>query len=133
MSIELRVYDRLPVRIPVSIYIDGNTKKKFEGEIINISMGGAFVHCVAPIQIGQKVHLEMFFDKAQIVREKKTHTVPASDKVKTSLPELTPEASVVRWVRGSSDTGFGVQFEGLQTDKQSFLGDLIAVMRETRD
>lgn len=91
-----------------------------DAEIIDISEGGAFIHCVAPIRLGEEVLVEIRFGETRFFDGK---VIPHAD-LPTS-PSGDPEKSIVRWVRGSTRSGFGVEFVSLGKDKKEFLAKLI--------
>lgn len=101
----LRRSPRIAVSVPVSIRIrQGETEQVYTGELINLSEGGAFIHGVFPIGLGQEVTVEM--------------------RVSPSQPEKKLK-SEVRWVRGSAQSGLGVQFLGMAIEKKNFVSELL--------
>lgn len=114
-----RRFERFPVSIPGKVVLS-EQGISFDAEIIDISVGGAFVHCTAPIAIGQEVILQIQFDfpteiKARVIQgDKKAEPV--------SIPK---ERSVVKWVRGSSTSGFGVEFLATTPETRKLLEELV--------
>lgn len=114
-----RQHPRALVSIPGAIYLKSDPGNKFDAEILDLSIGGAFVHCTAPILIGQEILLEILFEKANVnVNAKVIQSY-------TPSAELNKQPSVVRWVRGSSKSGFGVQFVALNEKSKEFLQRIV--------
>jgi PilZ domain len=88
---EKRKHARIPVRLPIQVSVRG---QNYEAEITDISEGGAFVHGTIPVQIGGEVKIQIFGNPPIEVQER----------------FQTGVQSIVRWVRGCTPTGFGVQF-----------------------
>lgn len=118
-TLNRRVNPRANVMIPGAVFIKSDPTNKYEAEILDLSIGGAFVHCTAPILIGQEIILEILFDRANFNVDAKV--VQAYDP-KTTVSKQT---SVVRWVRGSSKSGFGVQFTALTDVSKKYLQDIV--------
>jgi hypothetical protein len=113
-----RRFRRLSVRIPGNVQLRSRPGQDFDAEILDISEGGAFVHCMAPILIGDEVLIEISFRETKILEAK---VIDWDEWVLKNLPADNPERSVVRWARGSSQSGFGVEFLDLKADKKQFL------------
>lgn len=95
-------------------------------QIIDISIGGAFIHCTAPINIGEEIYVEIHFEQSEKLPAKVIRD-PAHSK------ELSkPEKSIVRWVRGSSKSGFGVEFVELSREKKEYLERLIKYFNDRK-
>jgi Tfp pilus assembly protein PilZ len=110
---------RLGVSIPAIVIVRDKPKDRIEAEIINISEGGAFVHCTAPIRIGQEIFLEIQFGETKLLAVK---VIKLEDEDwGGKFPEQGQEKSVVKWVRGTSVTGFGVQFVDIKKDNKEFV------------
>lgn len=111
---EERSKKRIPIRIPAKIYLAHEPEKVYDANILDISEGGAFVHCTAPIRMDDEIRIEIEFQKGDIFKE----TV-----------ELSPAKAVsskVRWARGSSSAGFGIEFINLTEEKKAFLKKVVA-------
>lgn len=121
-SLNRRQHPRAPVSIPGAIYLKSDPGNKFDAEILDLSIGGAFVHCTAPILIGQEILLEILFEKANLNVSAKV--------IQNYQPtaSLNKQPSVVRWVRGSSKSGFGVQFVSLNDKSKDFLQRIVDTM-----
>lgn len=122
---EQRRFIRVPVRVPVSVILPGATSTELDGELLDISIGGAFVHCTAPVKIGQEVRLRIKFNEtriltARVIEEKELGLEPELPKDLRSRLEYT-EQSIVRWARGSSESGFGVEFVHADKEGEKFL------------
>jgi hypothetical protein len=90
---------RIELRIPVTVHIhNGSDVRVYDAELVNVSEGGAFVKGIFPIELGTRVTLR--------------------------LGDLQVD-SQVRWVRGSAQSGFGIQFEGLACVKEAFISQLV--------
>lgn len=122
---ERRRHKRIPVKIPATIYFKDKPTEGKPAEILDLSLGGAFVHCTIPIKIGEQILLEVRFNETQLLDAKVVITTKKADeKVEAKKPEIAEQA-VVRWARGSSNSGFGVEFTNLPGDKQAFLDKLL--------
>lgn len=112
-----RKHPRIEVGLSGTINIPGTGEVPCE--VLDISLGGVFLHCTVPIRIGQEILVKINFDPvmqlaAKVVRE------PGE-----MLKLMLPEKSVVRWVRGSEKAGFGAEFVGLSAEKRTTLEKLI--------
>lgn len=98
-TIAERRSQRIELRIPVTVHIHNSSGVRvYDAELVNISEGGAFVKGVFPLELGAVVTLRV---------------------------GETQVDSKVRWVRGSSQSGFGAQFEGLARVKEAFISQLL--------
>lgn len=124
---EKRKFKRVPVSIPATLHLkDAPKAAAIPAEITDISEGGAFVHCTAPIAIGKEVLVEIVFEETTILQGK----VVQYDNLRKLLPRPAAERSVIRWVRGSSVSGFGMEFIDLQPDKKAFLKRLVTYFEQ---
>ena len=121
---ERRRHKRIPVKIPATIYFKDKPTEGKPAEILDLSLGGAFVHCTIPIKIGEEILLEVRFNETQLLDAKVVITV-RKEKTETKKNSEITEQAVVRWARGSSNSGFGVEFTNLPGDKQAFLDKLL--------
>ncbi len=117
---ERRRHKRIPVKIPATIYFKDKPNDPKPAEILDLSLGGAFVHCTIPIKIGEEIILEVRFNETQLIDAK----VVITTSPKKQSAQIT-EAAVVRWARGSSSSGFGVEFLHLPSEQQAFLDKLL--------
>ena len=116
-----RKFRRVAVDIPAVVRV-ANTGKKYDAIIRDISEGGAFVHCVAPIMIGDEVLVDVKFKETKALEAK---VIDWDEWLKTHVPKNIPEKSIVKWARGSSTSGFGIEFVSIEKDKKDFLVKLI--------
>lgn len=93
---ERRRYERFPVEIPAVVRIVA-TGEQFEGEVKDLSKGGAFIHGVGPVLTGTRV--EIILDLANI-------HLPGELPIDQMKQPIT---STVRWTRGTLSS-FGVEF-----------------------
>lgn len=122
---ERRRHKRIPVKIPATIYFKGNPAEGKPAEILDLSLDGAFVHCTIPIKIGEEILLEVRFNEIQLLAAKVViATAPKQNDGKKKDAGIA-ENVVVKWARGSSNSGFGVEFTNLLGDKQAFLDKLL--------
>lgn len=120
--IDARKHIRVPVRIPVILFKANRPEDAIEAEILDISEGGAFIHCSTPIQMGEEVLIEFHFSETKVFEGK----VIEHDKTLTSLlPETSKEGSIVKWTRSQGAAGFGLEFKNLKSDKVKFLQNLL--------
>ena len=121
-NVERRKHPRPRVKIPATIIVKGSDER-FEGEILDISLGGAFVHCTAPITVDQEIELEIDFSRAETLDAK---VVVNQDAQSAKIPNTITEKVVIRWARGSSKSGFGVAFVNMnEEEKMDFVERVI--------
>ena len=119
---ERRQHRRFPVRIPADIYLKSKPGQCIEAYILDLSIGGAFISAMAPISLGEELMLEIRFAETQLFEGR---VIVAGDKtVPPENPKLT-EKVIVRWARGSSSSGFGVEFRDLTAEHREFLAKVI--------
>src|SRR5262249_14344703 len=113
---ERRSEPRVPVRIPAGVYLKDKKSNAVDGEILNLSLAGAYIEADIVVTAGSQVMVELRFPEPNRLPA----TVVAWDK---------PTAStVVRWERlGSSgeSRGFGVEFQNLSDHAKRYLEQLI--------
>lgn len=113
---ERRSDERIAVRIPAGVYFKDGKGGVVDGEILNLSIGGAYIEADIEVEHGREVLVEIRFTE--------TSFVPA--KV---IPWNAPaNGTVVRWEKlGTSGKtrGFGVQFGDLTAEAKSFLEQLL--------
>lgn len=116
--VKRRRFPRVSVRIPVKIYTPGSSTP-VTGEIQNISEGGAFIHCFAPVAIGQEIRVEIQFGSAR------PWEYPYNGRPIAVGPKQISENAVVRWARGSSVGGLGVEFRSLTGETSKAIATLV--------
>lgn len=116
-----RKFPRVTVRIPVLVQVKSRPGAPLEGEILDLSVGGAFVHCTAPVRIGDEVRIEIQFLEPKHLAAQITETVAPN----APPPKTVSESVVVRWQRGSSTSGFGVEFKELSQESRNYLERVI--------
>ena len=109
--------------MPAKVIIGEKPARTYEAEIVDISAGGAFLHCDAPVQLGERIRVELRFGETTII-EGSVIQRDAKFKAATQGPEMV-EVSVVRWARGTQRSGIGVEFAELSDDKFSFLSRIM--------
>ncbi len=115
-----RKFPRIEVGVTGLVHVVKTASKEpVPCQIIDISIGGAFIHCTAPIEIGEEIYIEIHFEANETLAAKVIH----DPRDKAGLAK--PEKSIVRWVRGSSKSGFGVEFVGLCDEKKAYLEKLV--------
>jgi hypothetical protein len=115
-----RKHPRVRVGVSGSVFTGSDPGTAIPCEVLDVSLGGAFIHCTAPILIGEEILVEIRFESNALLAGKVVHESNADIK---QLGK--PEKSVVRWVRGSSQSGFGVEFLSLSPEKKEFLSKLV--------
>lgn len=118
---DTRKFARVTVRIPVLIQLKSRPGAPLDGELLDLSVGGAFVHCTAPVRVGDEVKIEIRFLEPKHLTGQITETV-APD---APPPKTVAESVVVRWARGSSTAGFGVEFKDLSKEGRDYLERVI--------
>lgn len=122
-QINRRRHVRVEVRIPAGIYFKNKPGVVIDGEILDLSEGGAFVHCTTPIKLGEDVLVEIRFGETSFVEGK---TVYMGEELKTEVAKTVfKESSEIKWARGSKQCGFGIEFIGLSSEKRAFLSKLV--------
>lgn len=119
---ERRKYPRVNVRIPAGIYFKNDPHSCLDAEILDLSLGGAFVHCTAPIKIGEEVLIEIRFTESTLVAAK---VIITNDGADDDALQLLPTQAIIRWARGSAQSGFGVAFTQLNKEKEEYLRKLV--------
>lgn len=114
-----RKHPRIEVGVTGSLYMAAPPTNPVPCQILDISLGGAFIHCTAPIQIGQEIFVEIHFETSTLLSAKVVRDPADASNL------AGPAKSIVRWVRGSSKAGFGVEFVGLAEKKRAYLSKLI--------
>lgn len=117
-----RKHQRIAVRIPVAIRVKSRPGVRFEAEILDMSLGGAFVHCTAPVAVGEQVTLEIDMTTPQSSQQVHGQVITLEQ---TTTPPPVEEAVVVKWARGSSNSGFGVEFSSLSDANRTALERLL--------
>jgi c-di-GMP-binding flagellar brake protein YcgR len=119
---------RISVRIPARVYLADNPKQIFEGEILDLSEGGAFVSCRSTFSLGGQIVVEILFDQAKLIQG----VVVVWEKVEEPiLPPQLCEPSVIRW-SNPQNTGFGVEFIDMPEEKKQFLRELVAYFEKLK-
>lgn len=126
-----RKHLRVPVRIPAGIYFKNRPGVVIDGEILDLSEGGAFVRCTTPISLGEDVLVEIRFAETSFV-EGKTVYLEAQSPLGAQGP-LFKEPSEIKWARGSKERGFGVEFVGLSDEKRAFLSKLVSRLAKLKN
>jgi hypothetical protein len=116
-----RKHQRVTVRIPVTIQLKSLPGAPVDGELLDLSIGGAFVHCTAPVRVGDEVKIEIRFFEPKNLTGQITETVAPE----VPPPQAVSESVVVRWARGSSTSGFGVEFKELSSEGRAYLERVI--------
>lgn len=121
---ERRRHRRVKVNIAASVYLDG---QPFPCRILNISEGGALIHCISPIAaIGETMLIEIKYREEPIQFKGK---IAKRDQVELELVEEEPEKSVIRWTDGATGA-FGIQFIEMSPERQMFLHRLVSYFAE---
>lgn len=113
---ERRKHQRVPVTVPAGIYFKNRPGEVIDAEILDLSEGGAFVHCETPLRLGEEILVEIRFAETSFL-EGKTVTHVKEGEFK--------EQSFIRWARGTKPTGFGIEFGALSPQKRDFLAKLV--------
>lgn len=117
-----RIARRVPVRIPVGIYRRDKPHDVIDAEILDISEGGAFIHCTAKIPVGTEILLEIRFAETKVLEGK---VIEHEDSINELVPPESQERSVIRWTRLDDEPGFGIQFLALKPETKRFLQRLV--------
>lgn len=82
------------------------------------------MHCAVPIMPGHELSVEILFAHARLLEGKVLKDEETIKKIQGT--SAVREVSVVKWVRGSSESGFGIQFTDLTPEKREFLKKIMA-------
>jgi hypothetical protein len=118
---ERRKSPRLSVNIPAGIYLKDNPHEVIDAEILSLSEGGAFIHCLAPVDLGKEILVEFRFAETKLIEAR----IVEQSELKEYVPSRDAEQSVVRWRRVDGKIGFGIQFFGLKPDKVQFIRKML--------
>ncbi len=127
---ERRRNNRVPVRIPAGVYLKSRPHDAIDAEILDISEGGAFVHCNSPIPLGTELVLEIRFDETSILEGK---VVEHDQALRSLLSGNERQTSVVRWHRENGMKGFGIEFLGIKPEKKKFLSKLVTYFQQLQN
>lgn len=121
-KIAQRQFPRLIVKIPVQIFIKSQNLT-LEGEILNLSLGGAFIACPQKVEEGQEVEIELKLHTTLNFRGE----VKREGEFDIPLNEESVERAFIRWNTPQNEPhpGFGIEFTGLNEAKRNFLKRLI--------
>lgn len=119
---ERRKHKRYPVKISAGIYFPKQPGKVIDAEVLDISVGGAFVNCTEALPSGMEVLVELRFGELWTFEGK----IVRNDRALANLSQ----PSVVRWTTASSKPGFGIEFQGLDPEKRKDLQYLMTVLEE---
>ena len=111
---------RVSVRIPASIKVSG--KPNLEGEIFNISEGGAFVKSESRLAPGTQVMVTISFAEMKYLSGV---VVELDGPLLELVPNEDPQPGTVKWDRRAEPAGFGIAFTKLSPDSKDFLSRLI--------
>lgn len=112
-----RTQQRIPVLIPAGIRRVDHPKELIEAEITNISLGGCFVQCKAPVTLRQELVIEIRFAEGQILPA----TVTEEGEDVPVPPDNESAVTLVRWMKTDARAGFGVEFRQLQPETRQYL------------
>ncbi len=118
---EKRKYHRHHIVIPVEILISG-LENPFSGEIIDLSMGGAFIKANAPINIGDSISIEIKLPEAHLLSGK---VIDNERWLSKNAPNNLKNRSIVKWSRGSSLKGFGIEFTSMTREELELIQKLL--------
>lgn len=104
-AIRRRKHPRIDTNIPMHL-VTNKEEKIVDGQVTNVSLGGAFIHCLAPVRIGDEVTIEIELHSARTPDGK----LIDDEMAFANLPKIWTVKAVVRWMRGSGTTGIGIEF-----------------------
>ncbi len=99
---------RLKVCIPVQIFRRSAPLLPLEGEILDISEGGAFIRCPQAVAVGEEILLGIQFNEIQRIEGRVIEWNQLD--MGSGQPEQNepPQVSRVIWKNELESTGFGV-------------------------
>ena len=123
-----RRHERVNVRISVRIFPCRDSQRAYEGEVLNLSEGGAYISADAPFEVGSELALEFRFAEirkfsSRVIEERET---PNPTNVSSIASEHPIAAGIVRWQGERTKTGFGVEFTALEPEQRAYLQKVIA-------
>lgn len=116
-----RKHERVPVRVPVRIKRQQSQEVAYDGEILNLSEGGAYIASTVSFAPGEELALELRFADVKWVSSR----VVATDFAPTA-PRQTEQSGVVRWQDEKTNNGFGVEFVACNEEQKVFLQTLLS-------
>lgn len=124
-----RRHERINVRIPVRIIPKQESHRTYEGEILNLSEGGAYIAADVPFEVGAELSLEFRFAEvrkfsSRVVDERSAPPKPSNVSSVESQHPIT--AGIVRWQEEKSKLGFGVEFTPVQIDDREYLQKVLS-------
>ena len=102
IHISRRGEPRVPVALSVAVSSEAGP---FDGNIVNLGVGGAFIESASRLSYGTRIELAM------------------------TLPGLRQQSLVPAVVRWSSDVGFGVQFQELGARETHAISGLVSASK----
>lgn len=114
-----RKTERVNVKLPVFISRKSPPSPPVEGEITNLSEGGAFVICKTAIPAGTEVFLEIRFAEVKELEGKVVKVDETTEPTELTLKESL-RVGVIRW-NNENASGFGVQFVESNDDQRSYI------------
>ncbi len=123
-----RRHERVNVRIPVRINPKRESNRTYEGEILNLSEGGAYIAADAPFEVGAELSLEFRFAEVRMFTSRvvEEREAPVSSSVSSLESQHPIAAGIVRWQEENMKVGFGVEFAPVQIDDREYLQKVIA-------
>lgn len=123
-----RRHERVNVRISVRILPKRESHRAYEGEVLNLSEGGAYISCDAPIEVGSELALEFRFAEirkftSRVVDEREAHNAANVSSIASEHPIA---AGIIRWQQDRTKSGFGVEFTSLDPDQRAYLQKVLA-------
>ena len=119
---ERRRFKRTPVKIEAAVYIKAKPSECVPAELLDLSLGGAFVNCSTPMRLGEELLIEIRFSEAVLFEAR---VVVANETASRAAVASLTEKVIVRWTRGSGQAGFGVEFVALTPKNKEFLAKLL--------
>ena len=123
----MRKHERIPVKIPARLVLKTRSKS-FDGEILNLSEGGAFVASSETVMAGEEILLEIRFSEARTL-----NSIVVQNEVfnpEEAKFEEVFRLGVVRWNNESGASGFGVEFTENSEDQKQFLRKVLAYFEQ---
>lgn len=116
---ERRQFTRVDVRIPVGLYLDSYERAE-EGEILNISVGGACIQSSVELAQNDTVGIEFRFKGARLISGK---IVPLQ-KIQEQFSSDQKDKSAIKWA-SSDGKMLGIEFSQLSEDKMAFIQRMV--------
>lgn len=125
MGVERRKHKRVDCNFPIRMYLQDHAKP-IDGEVRNLSIGGAFVIAKEKIIKGSHVLLEFRQADLPMIHARIEEEPVFGAKFTPNMAQ----SSVARWVQQVSGTGVGLEFINPRPEVLEFLTQIISMLNK---